>query len=106
MPKTKHSWRKHVRSALRLSDRLRANVAGAGALSVAGRVQLAWRITNLPRQYRIDRAHAEGVYRTWPQAGRARGVPHRQPCRPLVRMHRRAIVEAFDHLAASAGIAR
>ena len=52
--------------------RLRADAAGAGALSVADGVRLAGRIDHLCRRHRTDRAHAEGVHATRPEAGRAR----------------------------------
>ena len=84
---------------------MRTDLAGAGALPGAHRVQLAGRIDQLPGHDRHDRAHAGRVHAARLSTRRPRRVSHRQPRRHLVRRRRRAIVAAGDHLAASAGFA-
>src|SRR5437763_8616882 len=96
---------KHVRPAPRLSNRLRTNLAGAGALPLPDCLQLAGRIDHLSRRGRADWPHAKRIHATGIGARRARGLSYRQPCRYVLRGRGCAVVAAHDHLVASTGVA-
>src|SRR5215831_824773 len=95
----------HGQPALRVSDSLRADAAGAFATSVANRLQLAGRVDHLPGCDRPDRAHPGRLHEARPAAWRVRRLSHRKPRRQLVRGRSRATGAAGDHLAASACLA-